>query len=54
MKPALKGILKDAVKKSRKNHIEESENARREVKQDLQDEAKNNQDKATNSQDNKQ
>ena len=47
MKPALKGILKDAVKKSREKHIEESEKARREVKQNLQD-------KATNDQDNKQ
>ena len=53
MKPALKGILKDAVKKSREKHIEESENALREIKQNLQDKAKNNQDKATNDQDNK-
>lgn len=54
MKTGLKDILKDAVEESRKSQIKASERARREVKQDLQDEAKNNQDKATNSQDNKQ
>ena len=54
MKTGLKDILKDAVEESRKGQIKASERARREVKQDLQDEAKNNQDKATNSQDNKQ
>ena len=54
MKTGLKDILKDAVEESKKGQIKASERARREVKQDLQDEAKNNQDKATNSQDNKQ